>query len=73
MSQVPPITGLVEMLVGAEGSAPFHPVAVPPTLDSHVGVHLQRAYAASLLGQPLGATNCVNGLAVCQDDLNRAQ
>ena len=45
---VPPITGLEQIRVGAEGSATFYTAAVLPTLDSHVG-------AASLLVQPLGA------------------
>ena len=34
---------------------------------------IQRAYAAILLVQPLGACSCVNGPAVCLGDLNRAR
>ena len=58
-SLVPPITGLVQVPVGAEGSAPFHPAAFLPT-DNHVGVHHQ-GIVANLLGQPLGACSCLFG------------
>ena len=35
----PPITGSIQVTVGAERSASFHTAAVLPTLDSHAGVH----------------------------------
>ena len=39
-SHCPPITGLLQVPVGAEGSAPFHSAAVFPTLDSQSGLPL---------------------------------
>ena len=72
-SHVPPITGLVQVPVGAEGSAPFHPAAVLPTLDSHVGVHHSAGIRCESAGAATGRLQLRERPAVCSGDLNRAQ
>ena len=63
--------GLVQVSLRGEGPSPFNPSLVLQRWTALLACSIQRAYAASLLGKPLGTCACVNGPAVHVGDLDR--